>query len=118
VRLPDLPASQRIALMERVIERYADALPTVPCSRSAQIVSVSQDQNRQSIEARCRAPCRSRVPYHDAASAARMDQRGLRQPPLTPDIAALHPGYLLHYFVQKYAAGRRADRPHPAATDR
>jgi len=26
VRLPDLPAAQRIALMERVIERYADAL--------------------------------------------------------------------------------------------
>jgi len=29
-----------------------------------------------------------------------MDQRGLRQPSLTPDIAALHPGYLLHYFVR------------------
>jgi hypothetical protein len=26
VRLPDLPAAQRIALMERVIERYAEAL--------------------------------------------------------------------------------------------
>jgi hypothetical protein len=27
-------------------------LPTVPCSRSAQIMSVSQDQIRQSIEAK------------------------------------------------------------------
>lgn len=40
VRLPDLPAAQRIALMEGVIERYADALA------DGAILTVSSDRVR------------------------------------------------------------------------